>query len=133
MEQYDTSFLLGFTPNSLSLATGGCFLFFFANLLFNSGSNMTVTQDKMFNIPQLSVNNTIMSAVASVLYMAACDMFNSPVISKENNTTLKFDLITMIDIVIAGCVSISGSCNNIEIHYSLAIGFIGGIIYRAAI
>ena len=60
-------------------------MFFFAGLLFNSGSSMTVTQDKMVNIPQLTVVNTIMSAVASVLFMACCDLINSPVISKENN------------------------------------------------
>ena len=39
----------------------------------------------------------------------------------------------MIDVVIAGCVSVTGSCNNIEIHDSLVIGFIGGIIYKAAV
>ena len=95
---------------------------------------MTVTQDKIFNIPQLTVINTIMSAVAAVMFMACCDLINSPVVSKENNNqTLKFDLVTMIDVVIAGCVSVTGSCNNIEIHDSLVIGFIGGIIYRAAI
>ena len=109
-------------------------MFFFAGLLFNSGSSMTVTQDKVINIPQLTVVNTIMSAVASVLFMACCDLIDSPVISKENtNQTLKFDLITMIDVVIAGCVSVTGSCNNIEIHDALVIGFMGGIIYKAAI
>ena len=65
--------------------------------------------------------------------MAACDLISSPVVSKLDNATLKFDLVTMIDVVIAGCVSVTGSCNNIELHDALVIGFIGGIIYKAAI
>ena len=59
-------------------------------------------------------------------------MFADQVSSKQNST-LKFDVITLVGAIMSGCVSATACCNNIEPHNSVLIGFLGSIIYTATV
>ena len=132
IEVYDDHMGLGFLPHSMALMVGGCFMLFCSWLFFNAGSASTITQDKDVNIPQLTIVNTILSAVGSVSCVSLTGMFSDQVGSKQN-ITLKFDLTTLIGSIMSGCVSVTACCNNIEPHNSILIGFIGAVLYTTTV
>ena len=129
IEVYDEHLGLGFMPHSRSMIVGGCFILFCNWLFFNAGSSGTITQDKETNIPQLTIMNTILSACGSVVIIALIGVFADNVGSSQN-ATLKFDVITLVGAIMAGCVSATACCNNVDPSSAVLIGFIGAIIYR---
>ena len=125
---------LGFKPHSPSLIVSGCFILFCDWLFFNAGSAFTITQDKVKNIPALTVINTILSAVGSAACLTLLSMIKTSINStKVKDITLKFDLITLVGAVMAGCVSATAACNNITPTSAVLIGVCGGIVYKLTV
>ena len=120
-------------PNSTVCMVGGCLMLFTSWLLFNAGSNQSIVQNKATNIPERTVINTILSASAATACVIFIDLFARTKIDLEQNVTFKIDLVTIIDAILAGCVSITGSCDNVSQHNALIIGFIGGLVYKLSV
>ena len=73
--------------------TGGCFILFCDWLFFNAGSSGTITQDKFDgNLVELSIMNTIISAVGAATAISGYNMFQFDNQARSENVTLKFDL-----------------------------------------
>lgn len=141
LKLYAEQLNLGFRHNSLELAVGSCFILFCASILINSGSSLTMTQNKsgledlnqistLFNIPSQAAVNTIMSTAGAVSCYLVLGLFSttSPMRSENNAVTLKCDLVMLVEAVMAGWISVKGSCNNIETEHALVIGIIGVLI-----
>ena len=60
----------------------------------------------------LSAKNTILSAVGAVTVVSMIGMRAVSVGSQ--NGTMKFDLLAIVGSIMAGCVSVTGCCDNIE-------------------
>ena len=86
---------------------------------------------KEVNDPVRSAIMTIMSASASVVAQPLLNMFISA-INKEDHT-MRYDLISTLGCLMAGCVSVTASCNNIEMHSAIVIGVIGSLCYQVSV
>ena len=51
----------------------------------------------------------------------------------DSNATNRFGLTRLVGSTMAGCVSVTACCNNVEPSNALCIGFIGAIIYKATV
>ena len=123
---------MGHQPASLTLMTGGCFILFCDWLFFNAGSAGTITQDRhSSNLVELSIMNTIISAVGAVTAISGYNMFQVDSTRQSQNVTLKFDLTSFIGACMSGCVAVTASCNNVTFASAFVIGFVSAIIYTA--
>ena len=115
------------------MVVAGCFVLFTDWLFFNAGSAFTITQDKAKNIPQLTVINTILSAVGSATLLTIIGMTKANFLTNDQNVTLKFDLISLVGSIMSGCVSATAACNNITPTSAVLIGFVGAIVYKSTV
>ena len=76
--------------------------------------------------------NTILTAVGSVVTIAIIGMF-ADVIGTKDNVTLRFDVLTLVGAAMAGCVSATACCNNVEPTSAVIVGFVGAIIYKSTV
>ena len=76
--------------------------------------------------------NTILAAVGSTVTISLIGVFGDAIGSKQN-ITLKFDVVTLTSTVMAGCVSVTACCNNVEPSSSLLVGLVGAAIYKATV
>ena len=110
IKAYDENIGLGFTVSSQPLIIGGCFILFVGWLFFNAGSSWSVTKNKLVNVPQLAVINTILAASGGALL--------APILGLLSNTFgkvgMKYELTTLVGAILSGCVSVTAGCNNIE-------------------
>ena len=129
IKAYDHHIGFGFTVSSQPLIIGGCFILFVGWLFFNAGSSWSVTQNKIVNVPQLAVINTILAASGGALL--------APLLGLLSNTFgkrgMKYELTTLVGAILSGCVSVTAGCNNIETEHALFIGMIGGILYYLSV
>ena len=124
---------MGFAPNSMACMVGGCFVLFCSWLLFNAGSSRSVVWDKSSHSPEHTVTNTVFSAAASVTCVIVINVFNRTTDEGEQNVTFKYDLVTVVDAILAGCVSVTAACNNISYNEALIVGAIGGLVYASSL
>mmetsp|Transcript_5355 Transcript_5355/g.3779 ORF Transcript_5355/g.3779 Transcript_5355/m.3779 type:complete len:136 (+) Transcript_5355:666-1073(+) len=114
-----------FLPSSISFTIGGTFALFVSWLFFNSGSGFTVTADKDSILPAKIVTNTILaassSALSSVVYRKC--------FANEKDKTNKYSPLTLCSTLLAGLVSVTASCNNVETWAAVVIGNLGCVVY----
>ena len=60
-------------------------------------------------------------------------MFKDTMVGSKQNVTLKFDLLTLVGAIMAGCVSATACCNNVEPSNALFVGFVGALIYMSTV
>ena len=54
-------------------------------------------------------------------------------LNTSKNITNRFDLISIVGAVMAGCVSATAACNNIAPTDAVLIGFVGAIVYESTV
>ena len=132
IERYDLHMKLGTKPSSITLMTGGCFLLFCDWLFFNAGSAGSLTEGKStHNVVQLSILNTILSAVGAATAIAVMNMARVEKNAQSQNVTLKFELAAIIGAIMSGCVAGTASCNNVHLSSAFVIGLISAVIYTS--
>ena len=98
-------------------------------LFFNAGSRIS-NQNVNTNMVRQELINTIISSASAVCCITIFDMFHTATRKNSQNVTLKFDLVTVIDSIMAGCVSITASCDMVSFEEAIVIGFVGALIYK---
>jgi len=111
-----------FAPHSLPLVVLGTFILWFGWYGFNCGSTLgqgTVTDGML--AAQVAMNTTMgASAGGLTVFLLRYAMFK------------KYDVGGFCNGILAGLVSITAGCSNVESGSALCIGIIGGFVYQFA-
>mmetsp|Transcript_34142 Transcript_34142/g.105035 ORF Transcript_34142/g.105035 Transcript_34142/m.105035 type:complete len:543 (-) Transcript_34142:61-1689(-) len=109
-----------FAPHSIPLMVLGTFILWFGWYGFNCGSTLAMTGiEDGFKAAQVAMNTTIAASVAGLLVFL-----------------LRFAILRLYDVtafcngVLAGLVSITAPCGNVECGSALAIGIVGALLYE---
>jgi len=121
---YDKNISEGFKPYSTELFVMGALSLFVSWLFFNAGSAQTVT-NKDANI-YMATHCTVMAASSAVV---TCLLLWPVFFHSKSNPTRQASVEVLVNAMMAGCVSITASCNNVNLASSLVIGMIGSILY----
>ena len=115
----------------MSLLVAGTLVILITLLFMNAGADMKISTDDMR--PNLIVMNTVISAAASGLLVTQVNqwsnMFGDEASIAERQILYHFNVHSLCNAVLAGLVSVSASCNNIELWAAACVGAIGSVIY----
>ena len=112
-----------FKPHNIPLAVLGTIILWFGWYGFNAGSTLSFSGENK-DVASLVVMNTSIAAATGGLTV----LFGSRVISSRHI----YDVMSMCNGILAGLVSITASCNNVENYAAFLIGLIGAFIYMVA-
>lgn len=107
--------------HSATLATLGTFVLWFGWYGFNPGSALGISGGAYAVVERCAVTTTLGAAAGGVTTL---------IIRKA--TSHIFDLISVLNGVLAGLVAVTASCAFIEPYAALIIGAIGAVVYIAA-
>lgn len=107
--------------HSATLCTLGTFLLWFGWYGFNPGSALGITGGAFNQVQRCAVTTTIAGAVGGITTL---------VVKKVLEHT--FDLLAVLNGVLAGLVAITASCAFVDPWAAVIIGFIGAFVYIAA-
>jgi Amt family ammonium transporter len=111
-----------FVPHSLPLVVLGTFILWFGWYGFNCGSTLSMHDAKTGMLAaQVAMNTTISAATGGISVFAIRLII-----------LRKYDVGGLCNGVLAGLVSITAGCSNVESGSAFCIGLIGGCIYHAA-
>lgn len=122
-----------FGPNSLMLVAMGTFILWFGWYGFNCGSTLAMTTglkngiEYGFQAAVVAMNTSISAASAGLLVFLV-----RAVVDKPADQLFGFRVTPLCNGILAGLVSISAACSNVETGSACAIGAIGGLVYLAA-
>jgi len=109
-----------FDPHSLPLIVLGTFILFFGWYGFNCGSTLGMSSiSKGMLAAQVAMNTTIGGATGGLL-----------VFILRLAILRKYDIGGFCNGVLAGLVSVTAPCGNVECGSAFAIAFIGGLLYQ---
>jgi len=110
-----------FAPHSMPLIVLGTFILWFGWYGFNCGSTLGLsTAAKGFMAAQVAMNTTIAAATGGLVVF----------LLRLAVTRGKYDIGGFCNGILAGLVSITAGCGNVEVGSAFAIAVIGGIIYQ---
>jgi len=108
-----------FKPHSIPLVVMGTFILWFGWYGFVCGSTMSMASvEKGMLAAQVAMNTTIAAAGGGMV-----------VLLLRFAMTRKYDISMFCNGILAGLVSISAGCGNVECGSAVAIGVTGGILY----
>eukprot|EP00437_Effrenium_voratum_P011268 CAMPEP_0181425086 /NCGR_PEP_ID=MMETSP1110-20121109/14977_1 /TAXON_ID=174948 /ORGANISM="Symbiodinium sp., Strain CCMP421" /LENGTH=547 /DNA_ID=CAMNT_0023548261 /DNA_START=56 /DNA_END=1699 /DNA_ORIENTATION=+ len=112
-----------FAPHSLPLITLGTFILWFGWYGFNCGSTLGMSGvSSGFMAAQVAMNTTIAAATGGlVVFLLRLGM-----------TRGKYDIGGFCNGILAGLVSITAPCGNVECGSAFLIAIIGGLVYQGA-
>ncbi|CAE7199339.1 unnamed protein product [Symbiodinium sp. CCMP2456] len=109
-----------FEPHSLPLVVLGTLMLWFGWYGFNCGSTLALHDDVMAaQAAQVAVNTTLSAAAGGITVF----LFRF-VLSR------KYDVCGLCNGILAGLVSITAGCSNMDCGNALAVGSLGGLIYQ---
>jgi len=111
-----------FDPHSLPLVVLGTFLLWFGWYGFNCGSTLGLhTAAQGMLAAQVAMNTTISAAIGGItVFLLRFALIR------------RYDLGALCNGILAGLVSITAGCGNVEAGSAFVIGLIGGCLYLAA-
>jgi len=111
-----------FEPHNLPLVVLGTFALWFGWYGFNPGSTLGMhTGDTGAMAAQVAMNTTISAATGGLtVFMLRFGIYK------------KYDVGGLCNGILAGLVSITAPCGNVECGSAFAIGFIGALVYQGA-
>lgn len=112
-----------FHPHNLPLMVLGTFILWFGWYGFNCGSTLQMHENHDAARAGLVAMNTTLSAAAGGLTVGTCFFFFEKGL---------FNSGAVCNGILAGLVSITAGCANVNIGSALLIGFIGGLIYTTS-
>lgn len=107
--------------HSATLASLGTFLLWFGWYGFNPGSALALTDGLYQTVQRCAVNTTLAAATGGVVTLI--------VIKLRDHI---FDLLSCLNGILAGLVSITAACAFVHPYASVIIGFVGALVYIAA-
>lgn len=111
-----------FVPHSLPLVVLGTFILWFGWYGFNCGSTLSMHDAKTGMLAaQVAMNTTISAATGGI------SVFTIRLLILR-----KYDVGGLCNGVLAGLVSITAGCSNVESGSAFCIGLIGGCVYHTA-
>mmetsp|Transcript_34731 Transcript_34731/g.53975 ORF Transcript_34731/g.53975 Transcript_34731/m.53975 type:complete len:547 (+) Transcript_34731:69-1709(+) len=111
-----------FAPHNLPLCVLGTFILWFGWYGFNCGSTLGLSSASAGQLAAVVAMNTTLSASMGGITVFAIRWI----------LIRKYDVGGMCNGILAGLVSITAGCGNVESGSALWIGFIGGIIYQGS-
>jgi ammonium transporter, Amt family len=109
----------------MELITIGGLSLFISWLFFNAGSAKTVKESNAIDVA-MATQCTVLAAAGAIItsLFAFTFIFNS-----HKDPTKLLQVPTLINTLMSGCVSITASCNNVDLFSALIIGCIGSLLY----
>jgi len=117
-----------FAPHSLPLCTLGTFLLWFGWYGFNCGSTLSMSSASTAALAATVAMNTTISAATGGLVVLVLRLG----ITQKTEGAPKYDLNGMCAGILAGLVSITAGCGNVECGSAFTIGIIGALIFQGA-
>lgn len=106
-----------FQPHNVPLVVLGTLILWFGWQGFNAGSTVSVTGSNTLAVAVVS-NNTTLAAAAGGLTAFILTMY----LEREES------VVVLSNGLLAGLVSVTAPCSNVEKHNAIIIGIIGGVI-----
>ena len=114
-----------FKPHNMPLVVLGTFVLWFGWYGFNSGSTLGFTGDNIVSAALVAMNTSIAAATGGLVVL-----FFRAMLSRFGPKHLVFyDVVSMANGILAGLVSITAGCANVEPYAAFVIGLIGGLVY----
>jgi Amt family ammonium transporter len=111
-----------FAPHNMPLVVLGTFILWFGWYGFNCGSTLSLhTAARGALASQVAMNTTLSAAIGGIT-----------VFSIQYAILKRYDVGGMCNGILAGLVSITAGCGNVESGSAFCIGIIGGIIYKGS-
>ncbi len=104
--------------HSATLVTMGTFVLWFGWYGFNPGSAMGLSGDKYRIVERCAVNTTLAAAAGGLTTLVV-----------KKLTDYFFDLLSVLNGILAGLVAITASCAFVETYAALIIGAVGALVY----
>lgn len=125
IELFDQNFDTRIESSNLNSIVCGGFILFITWLFFNGSSGSTIVHRAAGNIPQKTIMNTILSGSICSLTV----FYLKPYLVQRDQSIKQYHIINVVNGMLAGLVSITAACNNVENYCALAIGVIGALVY----
>ena len=122
---YDQNFDKKFQYHSIALLVSGTYLLWVCWLFFNASAGKTITRRDYANIPHMTIMNTMICGSVSSLVV----FYLYPYFMQERDRISSYNPVNICNGLLAGLVSITASCNNVENYSAFVIGVVGGFIY----
>jgi len=117
-----------FYPHSLPLVVFGTFCLWFGWYGFNCGSTLGLNSAENGALAaQVAMNTTISASIAGILVFSLRYGITTIQLGRGNG---KYDVSGLCNGILAGLVSITAGCGNVENGSALAIGIIGAFVYQ---
>merc|ERR1712159_596402 len=108
-----------FAPHSQPLIVLGTFILWFGWCGFNSGSTLGMSDSGTALVAAHDMMNTTLSAATGALTVFLLIFA----------ITKKYDCAALCNGILAGLVSVTAPCSNVESGSAVVIGFLGGFVY----
>eukprot|EP00347_Sterkiella_histriomuscorum_P006219 403353608 len=125
---YDQNFDQKFQYFSMALIVSGGYLLWVCWLFFNGVAGKTLTKHSETNIIQKTIMNTMISGSVSSLVV----FFLQPYFMQKVQKIYNYNPVNIVNGLLGGLISITGSSNNVENYSAFIIGFLGGLFYILA-
>jgi len=113
-----------FEINSFPFVVFGTFQLVIGWLFFNAGSTMNMFQARGNNGPKIIIVTLLSSAFGGIV-----SAFFKPIIMGTYSRSHRYDVNSLVNGMLAGCVSVTGVCDRCEPWSAFLIGVIGSMIY----
>jgi len=110
-----------FAPHNIAYVVLGTIILWFGWYGFNCGSTLAMDADAGRLAAQIAVNTTLAPAVAGLV-----------AVGWHRLRSGRWNVVALCCGVLAGLVSITAGCGNVEAHAAAIIGAIGGFVYLLA-
>merc|ERR1711907_769968 len=108
-----------FIPHSQPLIVLGTFILWFGWCGFNSGSTLGMSSGGTALMAAMVMMNTTLSAATGAMAVFILNF----------GVTKKYDCAALCNGILAGLVSITAGCSNVESGSAVLIGLLGGLIF----
>lgn len=112
-----------FSPHNLPFMVLGTFILWFGWYGFNCGSTLGMSTSDTAALAGLVAMNTTLSAAAGGITVGTCFFLYEK---------FKFNSGAVCNGILAGLVSITAGCGNVDVGSALLIGVLGGFIYTGS-
>jgi len=111
-----------FAPHNVPLVVLGTFILWFGWYGFNCGSTLSMHDAGTGALAaQVAMNTTVSAAVGGITVFAV-----------QYALLRRYDVTAMCNGILAGLVSITAGCGNVETGSAFTIGIVGGIVYKGS-
>jgi len=120
--RFDPAMAEEFSPHSAPLIVLGTFILWFGWCGFNSGSTLGLSDAGTALMAAHVMMNTTLSAATGGLTVFLLSFA----------ITKKYDCAALCNGILAGLVSVTAPCSNVESGSAVLIGFLGGFVYQGS-